>query len=295
LGTKKSNGFGLHCLHLDFCQQLTLAQYVIEKTNIFFSQINHFSKKKLKKMGNQTRGCIEHIAFPVPMPSYDINHEHFFFVKDVPCMMYKTSSKNVILYSHGNSYDIGNAHDLLQHLSKELNVNIISYDYPGYGVLYDPKLRTSSELGCIESINKVFQFLITEGFLEKNIILYGVSIGTGPTVDIASRVHNLKGVLLQSPFTSSIGIASEQMECISDSICSRKHNPNIFRNSDKIDLITAPIIILHGIQDTLIPISHSEVLVKKNPKIKLVKIENGTHNNIKYDVIFKYLNELLHY
>jgi hypothetical protein len=233
-------------------------------------------------MGNQMRGCIEHIAFPVPRQSYDINHENFFLVKDVPCMMYKAYSKNVILYSHNNIFDIGNTHDLLQHLSKELNVNIISYDYPGYGVSYNPKLRISSELGCIEFINKVFQFLITEGFLEKNIILYGVSIGTGPTVDIASRVHNLKGVLLQSPFTSSIGIVSETIECIFDSI--------FFEILTRLIVLSLQLLFY---TEHKIPISHSENLVKKNPKIKLVKIENVAHNNIKYDVIFKHLHELI--
>jgi pimeloyl-ACP methyl ester carboxylesterase len=239
---------------------------------------------------NPSRHCIEDLAFPAPDSTYRVDHSHFFFIKNVPCMMYKASSKFVILYSHGNSCDIGQMHPLLETLSKELNVNIISYDYPGYGVSVSDRC---SEVGCIESIDTVFAFLLQEGFLAKNIILYGVSIGTGPSVDIASRFNNMKALLLQSPFTSAVGVQFKSLEIVSYSICPKKSNPNIFRNIEKIGDINIPIIILHGTHDTIVSISHSEHLVQKNPNIKLVKIQYADHNDIKDNVIFKHLNEII--
>ena len=38
-----------------------------------------------------------------------------------------------ILFSHGNAEDLGMIYDWFLQLSIELNVNIFSYDYAGYG------------------------------------------------------------------------------------------------------------------------------------------------------------------
>merc|ERR1719195_1686231 len=39
-----------------------------------------------------------------------------------------------IIFSHGNATDIGQMRDLLLDLRKRLKVNIVAYDYSGYGL-----------------------------------------------------------------------------------------------------------------------------------------------------------------
>ena len=44
------------------------------------------------------------------------------------------------------------------------------------------------------------------GAQEEDIILYGQSVGSGPTVDLASRLPNLRGVVLHSPLFSGLRV-----------------------------------------------------------------------------------------
>src|SRR5438128_241608 len=115
-------------------------------------------------MGSATSSAqmlIEAAAFPAPNPpSYDHEHKNLFFVstrnsRKVECMKYeydehKDENKNertVILYSHGNASDIGHMDNFLSGLAKDVKVDIVSYDYEGYGLTGGKP----SEAGCIRS------------------------------------------------------------------------------------------------------------------------------------------------
>jgi len=68
----------------------------------------------------------------------------------------------VLLYSHGNGSDIGYIHELLSKLAYSIGINIISYDYEGYG-LTNGINPSSSEEGCIRTIDIVYDYLISNG------------------------------------------------------------------------------------------------------------------------------------
>lgn len=76
---------------------------------------------------------------------------------------------------------------------------------------------------------------------------HGVSVGSGPSVHLASREKNLKGLLLEAPFVSCIKVVMDYK--IMDYF-------DIFKNIDKIDQITAPFTIIHGEKDQIVPFSH---------------------------------------
>lgn len=65
--------------------------------------------------------------------------------------------------------------------------------------------RTKPPLVCTEMIS-VSLFLTSYGISPENIILYGQSIGTVPTVDLASR-YECAAVVLHSPLTSGMRVA----------------------------------------------------------------------------------------
>lgn len=194
------------------------------------------------------------IVFPAPKPTYDESWENyvelvipgeigslsstsdsvvgaFYF----PC----AGSSKAMIYSHGNSVDIGQLWGLFKSLSEALKVNVLCYDYVGYGVNTD----AASEQGCIKSINAALKFLKNKDFSEKNILLYGRSIGTGPTVHLGAELC-VRGipplaVVLESPYTSVFKVASKYIATGSSFV-------DMFKNENKIHLITAPIIIFHG-------------------------------------------------
>lgn len=69
-------------------------------------------------------------------------------------------------------------------LGQRINCNVFSYDYSGYGM----STGKPTEKNLYADIDAAWHALRTRyGISPENIILYGQSIGTVPTVDLASR------------------------------------------------------------------------------------------------------------
>lgn len=52
-------------------------------------------------------------------------------------MKSKPSEGITILYSHANAEDLGSIYPWCKYLSKMLRVNLLAYDYAGYGMAYE--------------------------------------------------------------------------------------------------------------------------------------------------------------
>ena len=114
-------------------------------------------------------------------------------------------------------------------------------------------------------------------------------------VETATRIPELKGVILISAFLSIREVAQNLAGAIS-----RLFIPNIFKNYAIIDKVKSPILFIHGKRDTLIPAYHSVCLYYKARGIKqLALAEEMEHNRAKvqrdiYQPIEDFLmNELL--
>lgn len=108
-----------------------------------------------------------------------------------------------MLFSHGNAVDIGQMTSFLVGLGARLRCNIVTYDYSGYGC----STGSPSEGNIYADIEAAWHSLSKRyGLSPENIILYGQSIGTVPTIDLASR-YEVGGVILHSPLTSGMRLA----------------------------------------------------------------------------------------
>jgi fermentation-respiration switch protein FrsA (DUF1100 family) len=151
-------------------------------------------------------------------------------------------------------------------------MNIISLDYPGYGL--HPE-RRFSESGCYRDIYQVYLYLTQKLNMQpESIILWGRSLGTGPVVHLAAQVGTqLGGVILESPFTSIIDVVTPLLRLVPRS--------KIFDNISKVGKIKVPLFIFHGEQDKIINVIHSENLSKRSPSLwALWTIPDGGHNNL---------------
>lgn len=85
----------------------------------------------------------------------------------------------------------------------------------------------------------------------------------------------LAGVILQSPIESAIRVVSNALSYLP---------LDIFRNYAKIPYIDCPVLVIHGTDDEVVPFQHGLTLYEraKNPW-RLLKIENGLHNNLETD------------
>lgn len=135
----------------------------------------------------------------------------------------------------------------------------------------------------------------------RNIILWGFSLGTGPTVELASRYQNLGGVLLQSPLASLMIWMDKNAKWDYD-----YQENDVYCSINKIDNIKTKIFIIHGKRDKTIDVRHSHLLyekyvnsAKENNQIWLVIAEGASHNDIQFLIednggpFFKRINKFI--
>ncbi|KAI3713112.1 hypothetical protein L1987_71683 [Smallanthus sonchifolius] len=153
-----------------------------------------------------------------------------------------------VLYSHGNAADLGQMYELFCELSLHLRVNLMGYDYTGYG-------RSSgkpTEHNTYADIEAAYRCLVeTYGVKEEDVILYGQSVGSGPTLDLASRLSRLRAVVLHSPILSGLRVMYP---------VKRTYWFDIYKNIDKITLVWCPVLVIHGTADDVVDCSHGKQL-----------------------------------
>lgn len=179
------------------------------------------------------------------------------------------SSKYTILLSHGNAEDLGDMEFILSAFQKN-GYNIVSYDYPGYGL----SSGFPTEKSCYRAIETVYSYLTEELQINPNeIILFGRSVGGGPSCELARR-NKVGGLILESTFTSAYRVLTHF----------RIFPIDKFNNIQKIKEITVPLLLIHGTDDKVIPISHSRRLFQKANEPRLYfEVENAGHNNVMYE------------
>ncbi len=154
-------------------------------------------------------------------------------------------ARYTILYSHGNAEDIEDIAVLLEPF-QGLGVSVLAYDYAGYGT----SEGAPSERQLYQDIDAAYRYLVEDrGVSPLHIVLYGRSIGSGPSVDLASR-RPVGGLILESAFTSAFRVATRVSLLPWDR----------FDNLEKMRRVRCPVLVMHGTEDTLIPLHHGQAL-----------------------------------
>ena len=198
----------------------------------------------------------------------------------------KNPSGYTILYTHGNAEDLGQVRHHLDTLAECLNVNVIGYDYRGYG----HNLGSSSEKACYEDIEIVYNFVhYSLGIPTDKIIFFGRSLGSGPTTHMAAKLcsyEKIGGVVLQSGFMSAVTVVTNKLWYLPFT--------DIFVNYSKIGKITAPVLLMHGKKDTVIPFEHSQKLAGKTKHLKkLILFDRAGHNDVETLYFERLIEELV--
>ncbi|KAI3813475.1 hypothetical protein L1987_18200 [Smallanthus sonchifolius] len=176
-----------------------------------------------------------------------------------------------LLYSHGNAADLGQMFELFVELSLRLRVNLVGYDYSGYG----QSTGKPSECNTYADVDAVYKCLKEKyGVKDDQLILYGQSVGSGPTIDLASRVPDLRGVVLHSPILSGLRVLYP---------VKRTYWFDIYKNIEKISLVNCPVLVIHGTSDEVVDHSHGKQLWElcKN-KYEPLWLTGGGHCNLEF-------------
>uniref|UniRef100_A0A7S1LSM7 Serine aminopeptidase S33 domain-containing protein n=1 Tax=Alexandrium catenella TaxID=2925 RepID=A0A7S1LSM7_ALECA len=212
------------------------------------------------------------IVFQPPVPSYDKDPNLIWLQTSenevIPAFFIDKEAKFTMLFSHGNAEDIGMIIQYFREVSHILNVNIFAYEYTGYG-LSTGKAHEQAVYADIEAAFKYMRDII--GIPWDEVVLWGRSIGSGPTVHLASKTA-VRAMVLQSPLLSIYRVAF-----------SFSLPGDMFHNVDKIGKACCPIYVMHGTNDEIIHYSHAEELVrsaKKGVAWPAYIVQNGGHNNL---------------
>ncbi|KAH7554425.1 hypothetical protein ACOSQ2_028535 [Xanthoceras sorbifolium] len=193
------------------------------------------------------------------------------------------TARLTVLYSHGNAADLGQMYELFYELSLHLRVNLMGYDYSGYG----QSTGKPSEQNTYCDIEAVYRCLEEKyGVKEEEVILYGQSVGSGPTLDLATRLPRLRAVILHSPIMSGLRVMYP---------VKRTYWFDIYKNIDKIPFVDCPILIIHGTADDVVDWSHGKQLWELcKDKYEPLWIKGGNHCDLElYPQYIKHLKKFI--
>jgi len=196
--------------------------------------------------------------------------------QEIVCWYYKRANDDgLVLISHGNGGNLSHGSRLAAHMLKDTNCSVLLYDYAGYG----KSEGKPSVKGILQDGLAAFDFAVDSlGYNANQIIVYGESLGCAVTCHIASE-RKPGGIILQSGFRSLPTIAR-------DTFAPLKVMPGFAFPEPKLDNekvlrgVHAPLLILHGKHDRIVPFHHGEELYRtaSQPKI-FVPLEHSGHND----------------
>ena len=176
----------------------------------------------------------------------------------------------VLLYLHGARRDVEGSVFRIRQMSA-LGFSVLAIDYRGFGRSTD---ELPSEAAVYEDARAAWRWL-GERAAQKDRYVFGHSLGGAIAVHLASEVDDAKGLIVEGTFTS-IRDVFESMRFgwlpLGPLITQR------FDAARKIERVRAPVLVVHGLRDTLIPPALGRTLYEHaTAKKRLVLVEGGSH------------------
>ena len=178
------------------------------------------------------------------------------------------AARLTLIYSHGNAEDLGHLAGILEAIRDSAGVSVIGYDYRGYGLSTGGPPTAAAATRDLEA---VYRWATGElGVPRERIVLHGRSVGTGPAVELAAR-EPVAGLVLESGFVSAFRVMTRVQLLPFDRF------PNLRHMRD----VRAPVLVVHGTEDEVIPFSHGRRLFEAAPEPKRrLWVEGAGHNDL---------------
>ena len=192
--------------------------------------------------------------------------------------------KGVIYYHHGNAGGLDSwGYRAIDFTSKEYDV--LMYDYRSYGKSTG---KIKNEKMLISDAQMIYKKLLYD-YKERDIIVYGTSLGSGIAAEIAYN-NNPKKLILETPYFNFYDVSKYHYPYLPNSILLHYQ----FKTNKFLPELDIPIYLFHGTEDETVPYNSSERLAKLSDNIKLFTIKDGSHNNLNsYHDYHHWLGEIL--
>ena len=148
---------------------------------------------------------------------------------------------------------------------------LVALSYRGYA----GSSGSPSEQGLLRDAAAAYAFT-TARYRAEQIVAWGFSLGTGVAVALAAG-HPVGKLILEAPYTSTADVAGAHFWYVPVSLLMRDQ----FHSDRRITGVTAPLLIIHGTNDPVIPISFGERLfsLAHEPK-QFVRLPGGGHDDL---------------
>ncbi len=189
-----------------------------------------------------------------------------------------------ILYFHGNGGDLsGRASRIATYLQQGYGMTMMSYRG------FSGSTGNPSEKANIADALLAFDTLVAGGTKPSNIIVYGESLGSGVATQVAAA-RPVGGIILDAPYTSTVDVGAQAYWFLPVRLLMADRYETIRH----IKNVTAPLLIVHGDRDAVIPVAmgHAVHAAAVSPK-EIATFPKAGHDNHSehgsYDVIFRWL------
>jgi hypothetical protein len=177
--------------------------------------------------------------------------------------------KPVVLYFQGN----GGGLDLRAERFRKLTADgtgLVALNYRGYG----GSEGSPSEAGILLDAKAAYDFAV-QRYGAARIVPWGESLGTGVAVALAAE-NPVARVVLESPYTSIADVAAS----IYWFVPVRALIKDSFHSDRRIVGVRAPVLVVHGERDTVVPFRLGEQLYAliSGPK-KFIRLRDAGHND----------------
>lgn len=197
-------------------------------------------------------------------------------------------SQPTVLFLQGNGGEIGDrARRFQAYQSAGFGVAFLSYR--GYG----GSTGSPTETGLVTDARAAYDWLLSGDVAADDIALIGESLGTGVAVQLAAG-REVGALILTAPYTTTVDVAARQYPWLPVSVLMKDQ----FRSVDHIDNVTAPILIHHGTEDTLVPHELGRTLAEAaGENVSFVSVQGAGHGLIFMPRVFEreiqFINEVL--
>jgi len=177
-----------------------------------------------------------------------------------------SEAKYTLWYFHGNAETLGDLETRMLNFQRN-GYAVFAVEYPGYGL----NRGTPTEAGIYATTEIALKYAQeTLGVSAGSIIAYGRSLGGGPAVALASQ-ESIGGLILESAFTSAFRVVTRVRLLPFDK----------FDNLGKIAAVQCPVLVIHGEDDRIVPLSHGKSLYEAIPNRKQkLWVKFAGHNDL---------------
>ena len=176
----------------------------------------------------------------------------------------------LIVFFHGNGETIAQETGRFARIT-EACFGLLAVDYRGYG----GSSGHPTEAGLIEDAHAAYRYA-AEQVGPSRVVIWGYSLGTGPAVAVAAD-SSIAKLVLEAPFSSLADVAADNYPFAPVRLLMK----DPMRSIDRVLGVKAPVFVMHGDNDQVVPIRFGRRLYDAIPGPKTFKeYRKATHFDV---------------